>query len=360
MKNTKKSLSIGIALAITLFTPIRIFAMFTGNSQPQPQATTTTFGSTPSQPISPILQVYFAPQNQIKITNTLFDLLDNAKKQILIAIYWITDNAIIEKIIAAKRRNIDVQIVIDETTPQVDDIITQLLQNDIVPIICPSKPPYNTGIMHNKFVAIDATKVFTGSANFTQAALSSSAIKNNFENVMIINSTDIAQKFIDAFVTMKQDIFDFYVGIIALNNPNQLPNWMSDLIPTVYQKQDLMKQSVSQQTNNYNAKEQRRINNFFGIQSTIRQDRLTDKQQRLLNTKGFSNQEILNLSKKEASDLIGTILADYNWQRATEKQRSLLKKKGFSDQEVLSLSKDEASELISNVLNRGKQQQYSW
>ncbi len=356
MKNTKKSLS--ITLAITLFTTIRIFAMFTGKSQPQ--AITTTFRSTPSQPISPILQVYFAPQDQIKITNTLFDLLDNARKQILIAIYWITDNAIIEKIIAAKRRNIDVQIVIDETTPQVDDIITQLLQNDIVPIICPSKPPYNTGIMHNKFVAIDDTKVFTGSANFTQAALSSSAIKNNFENVMVINSTDIAQQFIDAFVTMKQDIFDFYVGIIALNNPNQLPNWMSNLIPTVYQKQDLMNQSVSQQTKNYNAKEQRRINNFFGIQPTERrEDNMTIPQKRLLNMNGFSDQDISGLSKKEASDLITKVKSGY-WQRATEKQRSLLKNKGFSDQEVLSLSKDEASDLISDVINRSKQQQYSW
>jgi hypothetical protein len=411
MKNTKKTLSTSIALAIALFASTRTSAMFNANqpqtqtgqpkafgnfgnqpqpqattstfgsipnkpqpqiqtgqpkafsgfgNQPQPQATTSTFGSMPSQPVSPLLQVYFTPQDQIKITNTLFDLLDNAKKQIYIAIYWITDNAIIEKIIAAKRRNIDVQIVIDETTPQVDDIITQLLQNDIVPIICPSKPPYNTGIMHNKFVVIDATKVFTGSANFTQAALNSSAEKNNFENVMIINSTDIAQKFIDAFVKMKQEIFDFYVGIIALNTPNQLPDWMRRLIPIVYHKQNLMKQSVNQPATNYNAEEQRRINNYFGIQSNVRQNHITDKQQRLLNTKGFSNKEISNLSKKEASDLIGTILADFSWQRATEKQRSLLKNKGFSDQEVLHLSKEEASELISDVLNTGMQQQYRW
>jgi hypothetical protein len=355
----------------------------------QPEATTPPFGSISNQPTTgfnfgktsqpqttpfelktpiqqqtspqisntPLLQVYFNPQDQLKITSTLFDLLDNAKKQIYIAMYWITDPTVIEKIIAAKRRNIDIQIIIDGSSLEYFDITPQLLQNNIVPIIYPSNDA--TGKMHHKFVTIDGIKVFTGSANFTKAALDEKIQRFNFENVVVINSTHTAKQYIDAFMNMKKQIFNFYVQIIALNNPNQLPDWMSDLIPTIYQTQDLMQQSVNQEIKNYNAEEQRRINNFFGMQSTERrEDNMTMPQKRLLNMNGFSDQDLLGLSKKEASDLITKVKSGY-WDPATKKQRALLKSKGFSDQEILFLSKEEASDLISQVLNSGKQQ-YRW
>lgn len=423
MKNTKKNLSLAIALAMTLFTSIRIFAMFGASNQPQqqpqtssfgqptptqaqteqlrtfgftqpsppktatpsfgsisnqpsagisfgktpqPQAT-TPFGSTPIQQQkapqisnNPLLLAYFTPQDQVKITNTLFHLLDNAKKQIYIAIYWITDSAIIEKIIAAKHRNVDVQIVIDESSLGYLDVTTQFLQHGIVPIISPSKNRNAAGLMHNKFVVIDEATVFTGSANFTQRAFNPNSEYFNFENALVIDSIDIAKQFSNAFMSMQKELFDFYVDIIAFNNRNDLPNWVNSLMPSIYQQQDLMRRSVKQLINNYSSIEQSRINNFFGIQSTIRQDHVTEKQERLLKTKGFSSQEILKLSKQEASQLIGVILSDYSWERATEKQRSLLKNKGFPDQDILFLSKDKASDLISQVLGRGMQQPYRW
>lgn len=412
MKNTKKVLSTGIALAIILFASIRISAMFSfgtpsqpqqqqqqpstgsfsgfGNQpqskatfgsapsqpqpqtqtrtfgfgsqtqpqtqptfggQPQPQATTPTFGSTLNQPVSPLLKVYFSPQDQIVITNKLFNLIDNAKKQLYIAIYYITDNAIIEKIIAAKRRNVDVQIVIDESSPEIESIIMQLLDNNIMPIIYPSNNIDPAGKMHHKFVAIDDMVVFTGSANFTKIVLNSKTRGFNFENVLIINSTDIAKQFINAFVAMKKEIFDFYVKTISSKALNALPSWMKRVIPRIYQQQDLMQQSVNQPIKNYNPEEQEKINNFFNIQSTeIREDRITDPQKKLLNMNGFTNREILTLSKQEASDLI-TKVKSGNWVRTTQEQRATLRSKGYSGIQILMLSSQEASKIINRSLS---------
>ena len=337
-------------------------------AQPTPTQTQTAqpkpfgFPQASQQPIfpqisnTPLLQAYFNPQDQLKITSTLFDLLDNAKKQIYIAIYWITDKIVIEKIIAAKKRNVDVQIVIDESSPEIDNIIAQLLQNNIIPIIYPSGYVDAAGKMHHKFIAVDDMTILTGSANFTQVVLNPNIERFNFENVIIINSSNIAKQFFDAFVEMQKEICDFYVDIIALNNQSNLPQWMHRLIPTIYQQQYSMQQSVKQLTDNSSPVEQSRINNFFGIQPIVRQSLLTEKQERILRNKGFSNQEILKLSKQQGSQLIGAILSNYNWERATEKQQALLRDKGFSDQDILFLSKDEASDLISQVIARERQQ----
>ena len=256
------------------------------------------------------LQAYFAPQDKKKITSKLCSMLDNAKKQILIAIYWITDNNLAEKIIAAKNRNIDVQIVIDESSiDKSGDVVTQLSKNGIVPIICPSAPPNNTGLMHNKFVVVDATEVFTGSANFTQAALNPDYNeKLNFENVIIMNSSDIAQKFINAFVSIKEVIFAFYMNIIAINNPNQLPNWMHNILPDLYKKEHPLQQSIEKRINDYTFDEQKKISSLFGIQLAQQKQPLTDKQLALLRNKGLPNEDISKLSKQEASDLISAFI----------------------------------------------------
>ncbi len=147
-----------------------------------------------------VVQVYFVPQDQDKIMNGLSWLLDNAKQQVLVAMYWITDQSLIEKLIAAKKRGVDVQIIMDESIADCFDlnsIINQFLQNDIVPIIHPSKNIEGGGKMHNKFVVIDNAMVFTGSANFTKTALNPSANSFNFETVVVIDSADIAKKFVD-------------------------------------------------------------------------------------------------------------------------------------------------------------------
>lgn len=303
-----------------------------------------------SQQNNSLLEVYFTPEDQAEITNKLYSLLDNAKKQVLIAIYWITDKNLMEKIIATKNRNVDVQIIIDESSLQYLDITPQLLENGIMPTIWPSKYS-EAGLMHNKFVVVDTTTVFAGSANFTQTALNPDAKKFNFENVIIINSPNIAKKYIDTFFTTKEDTFQLYVYLVA---NNQTADWMHRIVPDLYKNDYSMQQLVTQLMKEYDFKKQKIINNFFGIQiQPIQQNEpLTNKQLALLRNKKLPNKEILNLSKQEATSLISKILSARNWEPATEKQRPLLKNMGLSDIEALALSKDEASSLISQHLKQ--------
>lgn len=308
------------------------------------------------------LQVWFAPQDQDQIMNELSALLENAKKQVIIAMYWITDQLLIEKIIAAKKRGVDVQIVIDESMSLFSDLnslIDKFVQNNIIPIIYPSKHGNAAGKMHNKFIVVDTTTVFTGSANFTRTALDSSSFGFNFENVVVINSTDIAKRFVVNFDEMDQMIFDFYVEIIASSNLNQLPVWMHRLFPLVYQNQLFMRQSVQKTIERFNAEEQRKIKSFFGIQSTTAWEHATVKQQDLLRSKGVPIEEIAGLSKQEASSLISKIIKQGSlfgtrpatkWDpAATEAQQRLLRNMGVPDEEISGLSKREASDLIDEI-----------
>ena len=360
MQNAKKIVGRSIALVITLCLSVQLFAM-------------EPFGSRSNQPL---LQVYFSPEHQAQMKNALFGLLDSAKRQLHIAIYWITDRTIMDKIIAAKRRNVDVQIVIDESSIGYFDVVPQLLQNGIMPIIFPST--LVEGIMHHKFVEVDGTTVFTGSANFTKSALDEQSERFNFENVSVINSPDIAKQFIEAFTEMKKDTFGAYVEVITLHTPNELPNWFRQVVPILYQRQDLMQQTVAQSFQEYDAAGQTRIAKFFGIQmqsvdreeepvqsmdviqknpaqsSERREDRITEPQKKLLNSYKFTNQDIMDLSKSEASLLIDKIKKSPRWKRVSETQRNILRKNGYSDNKIISLSYDEAYALIGN-LGKGNQ-----
>ncbi|HEX4068985.1 MAG TPA: phospholipase D-like domain-containing protein [Candidatus Babeliales bacterium] len=342
MKNTKNSLGMSIVLALVLSSSIQMFAM-------------EALGSKSNQPL---LQVYFSPQDQQQITNSLHTLLDNVQRRLRIAIYWMTDKTILEKIIAAKRRNIDVEIVMDGTSPEIDNIIAQLLQNNIIPVVDPSDV-LRYGKMHHKFVVVDDVIVFTGSANFTQIVLNPNAKGLNFENALIINSSDIAKQYTDAFVDMGRHILQFYIDLIAsTKNINELPSWMQKLAFTIYQSQPFMQQLVTQMINNYDLVDQRRVRSFFGIQSVEKQsferrDLITPNQYGYLKSRGFLDEEISDLSKQDAFAIVGKIKSHED--PVTIKQRTLLRDKGFSNVEILGLSKQEASRLIGQVLNQGKQ-----
>ena len=60
----------------------------------------------PGRPINAQVDVYFAPEDQKAINNKLFSLLNTAKKQVLIAMYQITNYFIIDKLIELKKRGI--------------------------------------------------------------------------------------------------------------------------------------------------------------------------------------------------------------------------------------------------------------
>lgn len=384
---TKWIVSLGMAMLVGLASQVMLYGMEVEPSK-QPN----------------LSEVYFSPQDQDAIMNRLSALLDDAKQQVLVAMYWITDQSLIEKIGAAKKRGVDVQIVVDESISDFFDlnsVINPLMQNNIVPVIYPSNHNDAAGKMHNKFVVVDGTIVFTGSANFTKKALDSSAWGFNFENVIVINSVDIAKKFVDNFDYIKKKIFDFYVEIIATNDLSKLPEWIHYLFPLVYKDQLSLQQFAQEIIVKYKPEEQKTINRFFDIQpkpateqqlKALKQksfskealldlsypeaiyllrnsmrpapqrEPATEQQQRRLKQEGFSDEKISGISTQEASDLINGLerqnkflgkRTPKKWEPATEPQQRLLRNMGVSDREMSSLSKQDASDLIGKIKQEG-------
>jgi phosphatidylserine/phosphatidylglycerophosphate/cardiolipin synthase-like enzyme len=216
------------------------------------------------------VQAHFAPQEQL--IHELSNLLDNVQKQVLVAMYILSDEDIIRKLTELKTRNIDVQIIFDETSLKDRPyLVNYLLRKSIVPIVYPSdflKPSFQHK-MHNKFLVVDKKIVLTGSANFSKSAFQSSPTNPvfNYENIIIVNSNEIAQEYNQVFSNIKEEILMLYIQIIVGNNPDQLPQWMKELLPRMYERnpktQSDLNDTIYLQWPNLNAAQKNTLKQFF-------------------------------------------------------------------------------------------------
>lgn len=113
----------------------------------------------------------------------LVDAINHTNKQLLIQAYSFTSESIAKAIVDAKKRGVDVQVLVDKSQEgkmsggKRDYSVVTLLQNANIPVLVDSKP----AIAHNKVMVFDGQRVFTGSFNFTKAATT-----RNAENGIII------------------------------------------------------------------------------------------------------------------------------------------------------------------------------
>lgn len=155
------------------------------------------------------VQVLFSPDNNLR--DNLISLIDNSKSRVYAAVFMLTDKAIANSLIRAKERNVDVQVISDQSC-----IISQFgkiefLKKEGIQIFsfCPISNKNNkissknlvnnVPIMHNKFAIID-NKIWTGSFNWTRAAND-----KNFENAVIISEELSAlDRFLKQFEIIKR------------------------------------------------------------------------------------------------------------------------------------------------------------
>ncbi len=129
------------------------------------------------------VQIFFCPEEDCK--QEIIKLVKESTKSINCMIYSFTDNEIGNELIEAKKRNIEIKIII-ESEQITKYSIYENLKNNKISII----KDKNNNLMHNKFCVFDEKKVFTGSVNLTNNGL-----KFNNENLTIINNSEIAEKF---------------------------------------------------------------------------------------------------------------------------------------------------------------------
>ena len=131
------------------------------------------------------VSVCFTPPS--KCGDFIVGQIKQAKQSIYVQAYGFTSKKIINALIEAKNRGIEIEIILDRSNfyKKKQNIIRLLESNQIT--IYQDKV---AGIAHNKVMIIDSKKVITGSFNFTE-----NADKNNAENVIILDDINVANKY---------------------------------------------------------------------------------------------------------------------------------------------------------------------
>ncbi len=115
--------------------------------------------------------------------------IKSAKKSLYLAIYGFTNDRIRDALIDAYKNGVDVIIVTDDTKMASEDI--NVIKDSGIKVISDESP---SSLMHHKFLVIDGSVVWTGSANYGYYAF----YKNN-ENLVKFTSIKVAKVYLDEF-----------------------------------------------------------------------------------------------------------------------------------------------------------------
>jgi phosphatidylserine/phosphatidylglycerophosphate/cardiolipin synthase-like enzyme len=150
------------------------------------------------------IQAYFSPKDQI--AKRLIALIEKEQKSIYLAVYCFSHRGISEALIQAKRRGVQVEVIVDPFSVKTRFPLGRLARSDIPVFVwnppMPSphgeKPQKKQPLMHDKFCIFGGSGVWTGSFNFTYDA----DLKNR-ENVLFFEDAEIAKSYLDHFKAMK-------------------------------------------------------------------------------------------------------------------------------------------------------------
>jgi len=137
-----------------------------------------------------VLSVFFSPQDA-PIEHAIVPFIRAARKTLNIGMFFLTENRIGDEIIAAKRRGVDVKIILDASGAHHPSSLTEKLRKNGIILRIENWG----GKMHMKTAVADGKDVIIGSMNW-----SNDGGKQNDENtVWIKNSTDLASELNDYF-----------------------------------------------------------------------------------------------------------------------------------------------------------------
>ncbi len=135
-------------------------------------------------PLSKI-RVYFTPGYTVE--TAIADEIGAAKKDIRVQAYSFTNPLIVQALSDAKSRGVNVIVVLDKSNRNQKYSAAEFTSHAGIETLIDDRH----AIAHNKIMIIDDQIVITGSYNFTRAAE-----KSNAENLVIIESGPMAQKYL--------------------------------------------------------------------------------------------------------------------------------------------------------------------
>ncbi len=195
IKNTARSQYLLIFLILTLVLTSCI------NSTPDLSTTLPVTTGTEPGTATGWLEIYFTNPADLHAADyeggpdeILAAAIEHARLSVDVAIYNLNLWSIRDALIHAHQRGVVVRMVMESDNMDNEEV-QQLLDAGI-----PIKGDQREGLMHNKFIVIDRSEVWTGSMNYT----TSSVYKDN-NNLIRIRSTDIAEDYTTEFNEMFED-----------------------------------------------------------------------------------------------------------------------------------------------------------
>lgn len=135
----------------------------------------------------PAAEVYFSPGKTCK--QAIIKLIDQAKKNIDICVFTISDNDISNAIINAHQRGVPVRVITDNDKSNDKGSDIKLLQAKGIPLVM----DHSRYHMHNKYAVIDEALI-NGSFNWTR-----SASEKNQENIVVDRRPVLRAAFLERF-----------------------------------------------------------------------------------------------------------------------------------------------------------------
>lgn len=144
----------------------------------------------PAAPVvaAPSVSVGFSPEGSAE--QLVLSTINNARESIRLMGYSFTAPEVVKALMAAKRRGVDVRVVLDERAN--DNRSGQAAMSLLYGANVPVRTVSTFKIMHDKVIITDGSNVETGSYNFSR-----SAARNNSENALLLQDMPaVAQQYL--------------------------------------------------------------------------------------------------------------------------------------------------------------------
>ncbi len=142
--------------------------------------------------------IYFSPQDK-SIANAVLPIIRGAKKYIYIPTFVLTEKRVTEELINAKKRGVEVKVIIDALNASSRYSKHQILRDNGVSV----KTENYAGKMHSKSMIVDDEYVLIGSMNFSY-----SGENKNDENLIVIKDSELAKFYKNFFLYQWSKIDD--------------------------------------------------------------------------------------------------------------------------------------------------------
>ena len=139
------------------------------------------------------INVWILPEQGSIAEKEIGNLIDTADKSVYVAVYDINDSGLVNDLLSAYKKGIDVKVVMDDAEADHEwSVVSPLKKENIL------KTDFSkSNFMHNKFMVIDGKEVLTGSTNWT-----TNGFFYNNNNSILLQSKELADDYTTEFNEM--------------------------------------------------------------------------------------------------------------------------------------------------------------